>query len=82
MRKMRLLFVFVVILFSNFQANVQLFAQESVCPEYIEHFEYAAKIKYCPGGGGGFITWEDCVFRAGGLCPCPMVHEQPCPGEA
>ena len=39
-------------------------------------------IKFCPGGGGSFQTWEDCAFHAGSICPCPTQHEQPCPGQA
>ena len=59
----------------------QLFAQASVCPEYTQHFAYTTGIKYCPKTKT-FITWEDCVFNLSENCPCPMVHEQPCPGES
>lgn len=64
------------------QSFSKVYAQASVCPSYTENFEYKTMIKFCPGGGGSFQTWEDCAFHAGSICPCPTQHEQPCPGQA
>lgn len=82
MKRIKLLYLsfLVLVVTSVLLTGNQLFAQASVCPEYTEFFAYTTRIKFCPGGGG-FITWEDCVFNPSEICPCPMVHEQPCPRE-
>jgi len=49
-------------------------AQSLQCPQYVDHFQYVPKIKYC---GSYFATWETCEFNWTEMCPCLDDESEP-----